>query len=262
MQTQASIAPNIGRIPLHGLCVVLVLAFSAMTAHARPEQIAIARDYCSKIDRNGKEQAGHLNEDRTILCFDGDIDHYLDVTPVLRLKDSGTAVVRSFGGSAGMAMTIADLLWEKNATVVVRDYCLSACANALFVASHQTYVLPHTIVAWHGGPADCSDQTAVEALRRLYRACNDYGRSFYAKRGLDRNHLIAPPTAHTRNLFYLAIDGAPQKRSVFWMWHPANHRSYFKDRVTYEAYPDSQLAIEAIMMGRRTPRIIYDHPTD
>jgi hypothetical protein len=264
MQAQVLVARIIGRAPLHGLCVVLALAFSAAAAHARPEAIAKAVDLCSRSAPNGKEQAGHLSEDRSILCFDGAIDSYLDLTPVLRLKNEGTAVVRSVGGSGPMAMTIADVLWEKNATVVVRNYCLSACANALFVASQQTYVLAYTVVAWHGGPGDCSDKTAVAALKRIYRECNDYGRSFYTKRGLGRDHMIAPPTKQTRDRFYFAIGETYEKRSVFWMWHPANHRSYFKDRVTYEAYPDSQIAVDAIFMGRhfRTIRVIYDHPTD
>jgi hypothetical protein len=262
MRAQTLSAQIISRM-LCGLCVVLALAFSA-AADARPEQIAIAASHCSKSAPNSKEQAGHLSEDRSILCFDGPINSYLDLTPVLRLKDGGTAVVRSVGGSGPMAMSIADVLWEKNATVVVRDYCLSACANALFVASQRTYVLAYTVVAWHGGPGDCSDQTAVAALKRIYRECNDYGRSFYAKRGLGRNHMIAPTTKQTRDRFYVAIGGAVEKSSVFWMWHPANHRSYFKDRVTYEAYPDSQLAVDAILMGRhfRTIRVVYDHPTD
>jgi hypothetical protein len=158
-------------------------------------------------------------------------------------------------------MNIADVLWEKNATVVVRDYCMSACANALFVASHQTYVLSNTIVAWHGGPADCSDPRVAAAFKRLYRECVNYGRSFYTKRGLRRDHMTAPPTNHTRNMFYLALDGAWEKRSVFWMWHPANHRSYFNDRVTYEGYPDSQSDIDKMIVGRRT-RVIYDYPME
>jgi hypothetical protein len=34
--------------------------------------------------------------------------------------------------------------------------------------------------------------------------------------------------------------------------------------VTYEAYPNSQLAVDAILMGRqfRGARVIYDHPTE
>jgi hypothetical protein len=32
-------------------------------------------------------------------------------------------------------------LLEKDATVVIRDYCLSACANYIFVATRRTHIL-------------------------------------------------------------------------------------------------------------------------
>src|SRR5262245_22963308 len=184
MQAPIVSARITSRMPLHGLCVALALLSSAVTTHARPDRVASATNHCTKVGPNSREQAGRLNDDQTIWCFDGAIDTYLDLTPVLRLKDGGTAVVRSGGGSAPMAMSIADVLWEKNATVVVRDYCLSACANAFFVASQQTYVLAYTVVAWHGGPGDCRDERVAAALKRLYRECSDYGRGFYTKRGL------------------------------------------------------------------------------
>ncbi len=48
-------------------------------------------------------------------------------------------------------MELSDILREKNATVVIRDYCLSACANYVFVATDRTYVLKNSIVAWRPG---------------------------------------------------------------------------------------------------------------
>lgn len=257
-------ARNALRAISHGICIILAPLSSAAAADARPDQIAAASDHCAKAAPNDFEQAGRLNDDRTILCFDGNIPYYLDLTPVLRLKTGGIAVVRSVGGAPGMAMNIADVLWEKDATLVVRDYCLSACANALFVATQRTYVLAHTVVAWHGGPAGCADRNVATAFKRLYRECQDYGRDFYAKRGLSREHMTAPQTKQTRDRFYLALDGALEKSSVFWMWHPANHRSYFKERVTYEAYPGSQSAVDAILVRQRFQalRLVYDHPID
>jgi hypothetical protein len=261
MQRQLTFAEIVRRLVPLG-CIAIALATGTAAAQARPASIAAAMDHCATTKPNSGEQAGTLNEARTILCFDAGIRHYLDLTPVLRLREGGLAVVRSSGGSLTMAMSIADVLWERNATVVIRDYCLSACANALFVATQQTYVAADTIVAWHGGPANCADHRAVALLKRIYRECNDYGRTFYEKRGLDRMHMSFPPTNHTQKLVYVALDGALEKTSVFWMWHPANHRSYFKNRITYEAYPESQFAVEAIAgrFFRNAVRIIYDHP--
>jgi hypothetical protein len=47
-------------------------------------------------------------------------------------------------------MEIANILREKDALIVLYDYCLSACANYILIASGQAYVVKDTIVAWHG----------------------------------------------------------------------------------------------------------------
>jgi hypothetical protein len=127
------------------------LGFATADAQARSEAIARAVDHCSSQDPNPPGRAGRLSEDRSILCFDGMIRRDLDLAPLHQLTNDGLFVVRSIGGDIFLAMKIADILWEKNATVVIRDYCLSACANAILIASNQTYVLTNAIVAWHGG---------------------------------------------------------------------------------------------------------------
>lgn len=38
------------------------------------------------------------------------------------------------------------------------------------------------------------------------------------------------------------------KYSVYLMWHPKNHGDYFKDRITYELYPERQEAVDAIIL--------------
>ena len=81
--------------------------------------------YCAKF-----ENSINLSENRMILCFDGQIRSNPEVEDQFqKLKDHGFLVIRSPGGFFPAAMKMADVLFEKDATVVVRDYCLSACAN-------------------------------------------------------------------------------------------------------------------------------------
>src|SRR5207244_2281214 len=87
--------------------------------------------------------------DRQILCFDGEIANYINISLARNLNEGGLFVVRSFGGYQVPAIDLSDLLRERRATVVVYDYCLSACAEFFFVASHQTFVVKDTLVAWH-----------------------------------------------------------------------------------------------------------------
>src|SRR3989442_10083910 len=68
----------------------------------------------------------HLSNDQTILCFDGPIHRNQEMTFFRNLKVNGSFVMRSPGGYAEAAMEMANILLEKNAVVVLYDYCLSA----------------------------------------------------------------------------------------------------------------------------------------
>jgi hypothetical protein len=83
----------------------------------------------------------------------------MDLSFVEKLSDKSIVVIRSHGGDAEVALRLGELLYSKDAIVILRDYCLSACANYLLPAARQTFVMPHTIVGWHGGPQkiDCRD---------------------------------------------------------------------------------------------------------
>jgi hypothetical protein len=87
-----------------------------------------------------------------VLCFDGTIGRDLDWDNFHKLKNNSLFVMRSIGGDGISAMKAADILLEKHATVVVYDYCLSACADAFLVASKETSVAKNTVVAWHSVP--------------------------------------------------------------------------------------------------------------
>jgi len=110
------------------------------------DKFSAAANYCSNYKNSIK-----LSEDRTILCFDGRITADRDVAAFSELKQNGFFVIRSPGGFAPVGIILSNILLEKNATVIVYDYCLSACANYFLIASSTTYVTKNTVVAWHGG---------------------------------------------------------------------------------------------------------------
>ena len=124
--------------------------FQSGLALAASADIHLAAAYCANESSSAK-----LNEDGMILCFDGFIGHNVPIDLIGKLNDGGMFVVRSPGGYGMVAMKMADVLMARNATVIIRDYCLSACANYLLVATSRTYVLKDALVAWHraGHPA-------------------------------------------------------------------------------------------------------------
>src|SRR5205823_12656112 len=128
---------------------------------------------------------------------------------------------------ADAAMTLSNILRDKTATVVLHDYCLSACASYVLVATRKTYVKKNTIVAWHDvGPQkypmlseyDCAGfgvERLLPEYHDRYRAISARGmevvcrhnklyREFFKQRGIDDRHIYAPQTFYTRKMVRFA----------------------------------------------------------
>jgi len=90
-----------------------------------------------------------LSPDRQTLCFDGVIVPNMHVSLAKDLKENGLFVVRSSGGHSATAIALSDLIRDCHATVVVYEYCASACAVFFLIAWYQTYVLKGALVVWH-----------------------------------------------------------------------------------------------------------------
>ena len=220
-----------------------------------------------------------LSKDRTILCFDGQIRADQDPKLFHELKQDGFLVMRSPGGYGYPSMLLANILREKNATVIVYDYCLSACANYFLIAGSKTYVRRDTIVAWHGGTPkyDCNwlgpdemrkrfrrwyDLAEDDAAKQADEFCKtaDLAAAFFKERGIDDRHIYSPQTAYTYKMVHMAKSQRMDKRSIFWMWNPKNQGDYFKSRVIYESYPTSQDHVEEILRRLRIPLQVYYDP--
>jgi hypothetical protein len=246
------------------------VAHSAFDIRQRSADITQAVEYCEQAARASRQFSSvmtaisSISDDHTILCFDGLISAHADWSAFHQLQENGFLVIRSLGGDTSLAVSIAELLLKKNITVVIRDLCLSACANAIFVASNKTYVLKNSLIAWHGGPSECIDTEIAAALARLHRPCDPFDPTlhFFRTRGISPRHMILPQTIYTRNRVKIILESPIDRRAVFWMWHPKSHRDYFKDRIVYESYPESQEEVNALLRKFRLPiRIVYD-PAD
>lgn len=60
-----------------------------------------------------------------------------------------TLVVTSVGGEVEPAIRMGKLIWERKLNVVVQHYCLSSCANYLFLAGYKK-IIKEGIVGFHG----------------------------------------------------------------------------------------------------------------
>jgi len=229
--------------------------------HAQENSVSNAVNYCRNY--SGSIQ---LSDDKEILCFDSAILPNWDITPIRNLRDDGMFVIRSRGGSVKTAMEIANALQEKNALVIIYDYCLSACAGFIFIASAETFVTKNTVVAWHAPCVRAPIGSIKEySFAEKEKRCGAMipASEFFSKRAIDKNQRVeqfvySPQSSYTNKMVRIAYDGALLYQDVFWMWNPRYYKNYFKAKITYESYPESQSEVDEIASKFRLPNVIYD----
>ena len=60
-------------------------------------------------------------------------------------------IVRSGGGSVVGALEIAKEMNKRKINMIVDKYCLSSCANYLFIAAYKKSLLSGSVLGFHGG---------------------------------------------------------------------------------------------------------------
>jgi len=219
-----------------------------------------------------------LDLDKRILCFDGQILPRQNISLANGLEQDGLFVVRSPGGDIAAAIILADLLRERRATVVVYDYCFSACASYLVMASTKTFVLRDTLLAWHytsdpfwcpslvvpkdDGPkrlekSPCPDAPPDMQNGDKYRRYLNY--RFYNGRTVDSLFDDPPESFTMRKMLRSMFEGTGRYPDVLWTWNPRYYASALKTKIVYEAYPNSQTEVDVMAAKLRLHhRVLYD----
>jgi hypothetical protein len=272
------------------ICLLLALApFPGKASVPEPERARYeaAVSYC-------RGNAGQItvNEDKSIFCFDGLVMPASDVSMLQALGPNGLFVVRSKGGNARDALRMSELLEEKQVTVVLYDYCISACAHFFFVASGRTYVSKDTIVAWHHGWAGwplcdgiaprrsdnekrltrtfCS--SVPEAHQQVARETRSLAAPFFKKRVInweDYSLENPPQSAYMAKVLRYRFESAGTYPSVVWMWNPRYYKTTLKTEIMYDSYPESQDRVDELVLhhfgdgaqglfGPRGGRVLHD----
>ena len=243
----------------------------AQTSDAEKASYADALVYC----RGDVARPVALRSDKRVLCLDGQILEVNDLLSASGLERGGLFVVRSYGGDIAITIALADMLLAREATVVVHDYCLAVCADYLFIASLKTFVPKDALVAWINratGPNDCLgfDETPDRGAPRLQeKSCTfpsvDSGSELVR---LKNNFRIVrmlsfeepPESVAVRRTLKRKFDATGKyPDDVYWTWNPRYYASSMRTKVLYEAYPQSQDEVDAILarLGLRLS-VIYD----
>lgn len=236
-----------------------------------------AADYC----RSAIVPPISLSEDQAILCLDGLIKNDTDISPAKKLKQGGLFVVRSAGGDIASTIALAQILSERRAVVVVRDQCVSSCANYLLIATDRSHVLKGALVAWDYESIDpalpsCARFAMVKTRDGDYRlqrgSCEPLAvdqaqwhktllaqASFYKERMRDPYFEPPPDNRYLRKVIkslYLDTHG---HRHIGWTLHARYFARLFRTSIVYEAYPTGQSEVDemVVRLGLDT-RVIYD----
>ena len=265
--------------------VMATLAFPALLALFNPD-VSRARQETSDKDvyhlaaeycRGTVPRPMSLSSDNRVLCFDGWVDDGMDLRSARELADHGLFVVRSLGGSIATSIALSDLLRDRRATVVIYDYCLSACASYFLVASDQTYVLKDSLVAWRnsvsgldnctslkvptdGGPKKLQSTTCPDIsseARAKHNAIMFLVNRFYSKRTFGPQFDPPPESLHIRRVLANLYEQTGVNPNVAWMLNPRYHAT-FKTKIDYEAYPENQEEVDAMVAPLHLGRVIYD----
>jgi hypothetical protein len=254
-------------------CFLMVIGGRALAAQETDfSSYARAAEYC----RGDIARPIALLQDKRVLCLDGVISSDLNVSIAADLADHGIAVVRSRGGDPERAVQLANMLRDRNAVVVVRDFCLYACASFILLASSEAYVLDGALVAWRVfrryvdddcvGFIEGKDQlgpfltslrcsTAAGDERPVDRRWNE----FYRDRVSATAFTDPPESKFIRRELMNLYRSTGQYPVVLWTWNPRHHAGAIKTRLVYQHYPDSQEELNAIASRLGLIyRVIYD----
>jgi hypothetical protein len=257
------------------LCALAAVCWGSDISLAQQPDFGVyarAVEYC----RGHVKRPMSLDLDKRVLCFDGDVLEEQDISLAKAMADKGLFVVRSFGGEARVALPLADLLRERRAIVIAYDYCISACASYLLVASDEAFVMKDTLVAWHhtmaplcpslevakdGGPKRLEKLPCSDSPPEYQQWGGEFRRwdeQFLAGRKVDPL-LEWPPESFTiRRILKSMFEGTGTNPNVLWTWHPRHYVSSIKTKIVYEAYPESQTQVDAMASKLGLPRVLYD----
>lgn len=256
-------------------CIALLVSWRAANAEQSiPENFPYesAVEYC----RGSVARPIALSDDKSIACFNGGIAHDLDISLLEGLRENGRFVVRSSGGDIEKAIALANLLHDKRAIVIVHDFCISACASYLLIASEQAFVRRNSIVVWHlrrSGLRDCIQmnpsndgpnsfdrgpcQDVPPEHQAYYREVEALSARFYRERTI-ASGFDPPESIHVRRVLKNLVGATGVYPDVGWTWNPRYYKNVLKTKVWYEAYPEDQDEVDKIVSQFHFPRVIYD----
>lgn len=241
-----------------GPLVALAILFLATACSAQRSDRPSGYELCGRtgVYRN---QAGVLR-----VCTP--ITHeVIDQIETLIRDDDQEILVTSDGGNQDAALRLAQFVRDRDLTVRVRQFCLSACSTYVLAMAPRGVVDPYTSVAFHHTAAWVIDTYAARAnmpADTRWRAGSARERQAYRSAGLDdtlldRIAMAVEPTCLAVGRGLAGQRGRHESRYDWYIPDRSAARTIYGDRVT-GYWPDELEQAAAILrlnIGRPNARI-------
>jgi ATP-dependent protease ClpP protease subunit len=117
----------------------------------------LAASLCLTVTARADEPTFSLSKEGQTIVFKGGIDKVSSEAVIAAFNEGANRIIiTSLGGSMEHALNIAEVMQKHKIVLEVKDYCISACANFLFIAASEKKLLPDAVLGFHGGSLSSS----------------------------------------------------------------------------------------------------------
>lgn len=149
------------------------------------------------------------------------------------IKKPVRLVINSGGGPVEDGLDIGNWLYDNGLDILVREKCMSSCANYIFPAAENKEISRGAVVAWHGSIADPTDNSDIEeSLKFIDRKFPDLSiaerekmkeqtrtsfakyaqtqaarqKQFFQKIGVDERVTLLGPAYGAQDFYFLSVE--------------------------------------------------------
>lgn len=135
----------------------------------------LAASLCLTVTARADEPTFSLSKEGQTIVFKGGIDKVSSEAVIAAFNEGANRIIiTSQGGSMEHALNIAEVMQKHKIVLEVKDYCISACANFLFIAASEKKLLPDAMLGFHGGPM----KTRTDKFRKMKASKNEVIQQF------------------------------------------------------------------------------------
>ena len=165
--------------------------------------------------------AQELQTSKSTITFSGTISNESSVQliSVMKKRFFKKLIITSYGGDALAGLKLAVELRKRKIAVEVNEYCISTCANYIFLGAEKKALLPNAILGFHGGVSlESIEESERSNLGRDIKQIHELEKELFKEKRFDTAFfdvsysLTKPPSP--QEYFQVEVDNIEKHRFV------------------------------------------------